>query len=79
MKKIPHAMGNQILPLKCGLDIGFSIGQKYQRPFWISVLDLNQSSIVSVVHYIYLDHQSHLVRPVLSTPIEAAKEMMHLL
>ena len=29
MEKIPHPIGNQILPLKCGFGIGYGIGQKY--------------------------------------------------
>ena len=49
IEKIPHTIGNQIFPLKCGFGIGFGIGygigRKYQ-PIWVSVseLDLNQNS-----------------------------------
>ena len=46
MEKIRHAIGNQILPLKCSLGIGYGIGRKY-LPIWVlvSVLDLNQNSV----------------------------------
>ena len=37
MEKIPHTIGNEILILKCGFVIGYSINQKYQ-PIWVSVL-----------------------------------------
>ena len=30
MEKVPHAMGNQILPLKCGFGLGYGIGQTYR-------------------------------------------------
>ena len=45
MEKIPHTIGNYILPLKCGFDIGYGISQKY-RPIWVLVLvsDQNQNS-----------------------------------
>ena len=45
MGKIPHAIGNWILPLKCGFSIGYGIGRKY-LPNWVSVsvLDRNQNS-----------------------------------
>ena len=42
MEKIPQAISNQILPLKCGF--GYGIGQKYW-PIWVSVSvsDQNQN------------------------------------
>ena len=40
-KKIPDAIGNQILPLKCSFGIRYGIGRKY-LPIWVS--DLNQNS-----------------------------------
>ena len=45
MEKIPHAISNLILPLKCGFNIGYGIGRKY-RPIWVSVSvsGLNQNS-----------------------------------
>ena len=45
IEKIPHTIGNQIFPLKCGFGIGYGIGRKYQ-PIWVSVLvsDRNQNS-----------------------------------
>ena len=45
MEKIPHAIGNQILPLKWYFGIGYSNGRKYQ-PIWVLflILDLNQNS-----------------------------------
>ena len=45
MEEIPHAISNQILPLKCGFGIGYGIGRKY-NPIWVSVSvsDLNQNS-----------------------------------
>ena len=43
IEKIPHSIGNYILPLKSGFDIGYGIVRKY-RPIWVSVLDLNQNS-----------------------------------
>ena len=45
MEKIPHAIGNQILPLKCSFGIGYGIGRKYLPIWvWVSVSDLNQNS-----------------------------------
>ena len=43
MEKIPDAIGNLILPLKCGFGICSVSGQKY-RPIWVwaSVSDLHQ-------------------------------------
>ena len=45
IKKIPHTIGNQIFPLKCGFGIGYGIGRKY-RPITVSVSvsDRNQNS-----------------------------------
>ena len=45
IEKNPHAIGNQILPLKCSFSIGYGIGRKY-LPTWVSVLvlDRNQNS-----------------------------------
>ena len=43
MEKTPHAIGNQILTLKCGFGIGYGIGRKYW-PIQVSVLDLNRNS-----------------------------------
>ena len=45
IEKIPHTIGNQIFPLKCGFGIGYGIGRNYQ-PIWVSVsvLDRNQNS-----------------------------------
>ena len=45
MEKIPHTIGNYILPLKCGFGIGYGIGRNY-RTIWVSVSvsDLNQNS-----------------------------------
>ena len=43
MEKILYAIGNQILPLKWGLGIGYGIGLKYWS-IWVSVSDLNQNS-----------------------------------
>ena len=42
MKKKFHAIANQILPLKCGLNfgIGYGIGPKYW-PIWVLVLVQN--------------------------------------
>ena len=34
MEKNPHAIGNQILPLKCRFGIGYGISQKY-LPIWV--------------------------------------------
>ena len=36
MEQIPHAISNQILPLKCSFRIGYGIGHKY-LPIWVSV------------------------------------------
>ena len=41
MEKIPHTIGNYILP--CGFDIVYRISQKY-RPIWVLVLVLDQNS-----------------------------------
>ena len=43
IEKIPHTIGNQIFPLKCGFGIGYGIGRKYQ-PIWVLVSDRNQNS-----------------------------------
>ena len=43
MEKIPHAIGNYILPLICSFGIGCGIGRKYLT-IWVSVSDLNQNS-----------------------------------
>ena len=45
IEKIPHTIGNQIFPLKCGFGIGYGIGRKYQPiQVSVSVSDLNQNS-----------------------------------
>ena len=45
IEKLPHTIGNQIFPLKCGFGIGYGIGRNYQ-PIWVSVSvsDRNQNS-----------------------------------
>ena len=45
IEKIPHVIGNQILPLKCGFGISYGIGRKYW-PIRVSFLvsDLLQNS-----------------------------------
>ena len=43
-EKMPHTIDNYV-PLKCGFDISYGIGQK-QWPIWVLVFvsDLNQNS-----------------------------------